>query len=234
MKRAWSRKVGRLGGALMFVGLAFLSAGRGVAQAQSAVSPRAARLNWDAARQWLLVSVSFRDVASPSVVRNLRLGLPTTIVMTGLLFAADRDQPIATAVQSCKVTWHVWEEMYRVEATRSGQVGVKRTFTPTLNGVMRRCAEADRLVVARASQLPVGVPLSLRARVLVNPLSPDLLKRIKGWISRPSSTATASPGSKLFSTFTGLFMTRIGEADRVLEFSTRAALPRSTPDSTGG
>ena len=36
----------------------------------------------------------------------------------------------------------------------------------------------------------------------------------------------ASPGSILFSTFTGLFMTRIGEAERVLEFSTRPVLPR--------
>ncbi len=206
------------------------------AQAQSAApaaTSRVARLQWDATKQWLLVSVSFRDVASPSVIRNLRLGLPTTIVMTGLLFAVGGERALATTVQSCKVTWHVWEEVYRVEVTRTGQKGVRHSVTPTLNGVLRRCAEADRLVVAGGSQVPTAVPLSVRAKVLVNPVSPDLLQRIKGWVSRPSNTSTASPGSKLFSTFTALFMTRVGEADRVLEFATRPALPRFQAPEAG-
>ena len=71
-----------------------------------------------------------------------------------------------------------------------------------------------------------GEPLILRGKVLVNPVSPDLLKKIQSWISRPSNTSAASPGSILFSTFTGLFMTRIGEAERVLEFTTLPVLPR--------
>jgi hypothetical protein len=66
----------------------------------------------------------------------------------------------------------------------------------------------------------------LRAKVLVNPVSPELLQKIESWISRPSNSASASTGSILFSTFTGLFMTRIGEAERVLEFSTRPVSPR--------
>jgi hypothetical protein len=154
------------------------------------------------------------------------LGLPTTIILTGLLYAQGNDQPLASTLQNCKITWHVWEEMYRVEINRPDQQAILRHWTPTLNGVLRRCAQTERLLIAQQGQVESDKPLILRGKVLVNPVSPDLLQKIQSWISRPSNTSAASPGSILFSTFTGLFMTRIGEAERVLEFSTRPTLPR--------
>ena len=188
-------------------------------------SPRDARFEWDAARRWLFVTLAFRDVADAGVLRKLKLGLPTTIVLTGILSAQGTDQPLASTLQNCKITWHVWEEMYRVEVSRPDQQAV-RQWSPTLNGVLRRCAQTEHLPVAHASQLPDERPLVLRVRVLVNPVSQELLQKIQSWISRPSNTTAASTGSILFSTFTGLFMTQIGEADRVLEFSTRPFLPK--------
>lgn len=204
----------------------------GAALAQDNPPPapaREARFEWDAARQWLFVTVSFRDVADSAVLRKLTLGLPTTIIMTGLLYAQGSDQPLASTLQNCKITWHVWEEMYRVEVNRPDQQAVSRHWSPTLNGVLRRCAQTERLLVAHSGQLQDDRALVLKCKVLVNPVSPELLQKIQAWISRPSNTAAASPGSILFSTFTGLFMTRIGEAERVLEFSTRPSAPRAGP-----
>lgn len=160
------------------------------------------------------------------MLRKLTLGLPTTIILTGLLYAQGNEQPLASTLQNCKITWHVWEEMYRIEINRPDQQSVLRHWSPTLNGVLRRCAQLERLLVAHADQVPEARPLIMRAKVLVNPVSPELLAKIQSWISRPSNTTAASPGSILFSTFTGLFMTRIGEAERVLEFSTGPVLPR--------
>ena len=189
-------------------------------------APREARFEWDSTRRWLFVTVSFRDVADAALLRKLTLGLPTTIILTGLLYAQDSDQPLASTLQNCKITWHVWEEMYRVEVNRPDQQSVLRHWSPTLNGVLRRCAQTERLLIAQQGQVQDDQPLILRGKVLVNPVSPELLQKIQSWISRPSNTAAASPGSILFSTFTGLFMTRIGEAERVLEFTTRPTLPR--------
>jgi hypothetical protein len=188
-------------------------------------SPRDAHFEWDATRHWLFVTLAFRDVADADVLRKLKLGLPTTIVLTGILYAQGLDQPLASTLQNCKITWHVWEEMYRVEVSRPDQQAV-RQWSPTLNGVLRRCAQTERLPVAYVSQLPDERPLVLRVRVLVNPVSQELLQKIQSWISRPSNTASPSTGSLLFSTFTGLFMTQIGEAERILEFSTRPFSPK--------
>jgi hypothetical protein len=196
------------------------------AQEAAPAQPREARFEWDASKRWLFVTVSFREVADAALLRKLTLGLPTTIILTGLLYVQGNEQPLASTVQNCKITWHVWEEMYRVEISRPDQQAILRHWTPTLNGVLRRCAQTERLLVAQQGQVESDRPLVLRGKVLVNPVSPDLLQKIQSWISRPSNTSAASPGSILFSTFTGLFMTRIGEAERVFEFSTRPTLPR--------
>jgi hypothetical protein len=42
---------------------------------------------------------------------------------------------------------------------------------------------------------------------------------------RPSSNGTVAPGDALFSTFAGLFLQRIGDAEREQRFQTRAFLP---------
>jgi len=223
--RVWARSVRAL---VTGLALALLALGRATpARAQEAAPapPREARFEWDGSKRWLFVTVSFREVADAALLRKLTLGLPTTIILTGLLYAQGNDQPLASTLQNCKITWHVWEEMYRVEVSRPDQQAV-RQWSPTLNGVLRRCAQTERLPVAHVSQLPDERPLVLRVKVLVNPVSQELLQKIQSWISRPSNTTAASTGSILFSTFTGLFMTQIGEADRVLEFSTRPFLPK--------
>jgi hypothetical protein len=225
-RAAW-RLEGSVVPALIAVALLLLGlTSRADAQDGAAAAPlREARFEWDAPRRWLYVSLSFRDVADAAVLRKLRLGLPTTIILTGLLYAQGSDQPLASTLQNCKITWHVWEEMYRVEVNRPEQPTVVRQWSPTLNGVLRRCAQTDHLLVAHSGQVEDDRPLVLKGKVLVNPISPELLQKIQSWISRPSNTAAASPGSILFSTFTGLFMTRIGEAERVLEFTTRPSVP---------
>jgi hypothetical protein len=224
--RARSRWLRRLGAwlALGALWLGLSPSARG--QEATPSGPREARFEWDATKRWLFVTVSFREVADAALLRKLTLGLPTTIILTGLLYAQGNEQPLASTLQNCKITWHVWEEMYRVEVNRPDQQAVQRHWSPTLNGVLRRCAQTERLLIAHQGQVQENKLLFMRGKVLVNPVSPELLQKIESWISRPSNTTAASPGSILFSTFTGLFMTRIGEAERVLEFTSRPVLPR--------
>ena len=84
--------------------------------------------------------------------------------------------PLSTTAQSCKVTWHVWEEVYIVEVTRPNASRVEKTLT--VNGVLRRCAEVQAtqtrglLLAGNATQIPFGVPLLVKAKVQVNPIEP--------------------------------------------------------------
>lgn len=197
------------------------------AQEEKAPPPRDARFVWNTTKTLLFVSVSYRDVVDASIRRKLSRGLPTTIVLTAAIYRAGAKDPISTTAQTCKITWHVWDEVYLVEITRPG--GTRSSAAITVDGVLRRCAEARRLLVGTSEQIPLGAALSMNATVQVNPVSPEVLQKIKRWVSRPTGTGTAAPGDALFSTFTGLFLQRIGDAERELKFTTKTVVPTVPP-----
>jgi hypothetical protein len=199
-----------------------------LADSESVGAIRDAKLVWEGtAREHLLTDLSFRDVVDGEIRDKLSRGLPTTIVFTATLHRPGISEALATTAQTCRVTWHVWEEAYRLEISRPGEIRPP-TWTTTIEGVLRRCAEVHRLLTATRSQVIGNGPLVLQAKVQVNPVSEEVLQKIKRWVSRPTGTSTAAPGDALFSTFTGLFLQRIGEAERVLVFSTKPSVPTSS------
>lgn len=207
---------------LLALGLSF--AARPVqAQEKKEPPPRDVRFTWNTAKSRLYVSVSFRDVIDASIRKKLSRGLPTTIVLTATLYQAGSSEPLSTTAQTCKITWHVWDEIYLVEITRPG--GTRSSPAITIEGVLRRCAETRSLLTATKDQVPFGAALYMHAKVQVNPVSAEVLQKIKKWVLRPTGTATAAPGDALFSTFTGLFLQRIGEAERELKFTTKTVIP---------
>ena len=190
---------------------------------------REAKMVWEgAAREQLLTDLSFRDIIDNEIRGKMSRGLPTTIVFTATLHQPGGAQVLATTAQTCRVTWHVWEEAFRLEISKPGEVRAP-VWTTTIEGVMRRCAEVHRLLTATRDQVPGAGPFVLKAKVQVNPVSDDVLQKIKRWVSRPTGTSTAAPGDALFSTFTGLFLQRVGEAERLLVFATKLIQPTVAP-----
>lgn len=206
---------------------------RAGAQEAPPLPERAATLEWSASQAELVVArLSFRDVVTSEIRKKLTRGLPTTIVFTATLHQSGREEPVATTAQTCKITWHVWHEAYRIELNRPGSK--KTRWTTEVEGVLRRCAEATGLLVATADQIGVDQVVFLQAKVQVNPISEDVLQKIQRWVSRPARTGTAAPGDALFSTFAGLFMQRIGDAEHTLEFRTKPEVPRKKPNREKG
>lgn len=196
------------------------------AQAQEAaddVVTREAHFDWDADTGYLYMDLLFRDLVDANLQSKLSRGLPTTIVLTAAVYRAGTSKPLSTTAQTCKVTWHVWEEAYLVEVMRPGST--RQSWTTTTEGVIRRCTEVRHLLAGDSAQIPTGVPLVAAGKIQVNPVSAELLQKIKRWVMRPSATGTAAPGDALFSTFTGLFLQRIGDAERQQKFTTRTLLP---------
>ena len=227
-KKAELPRVPRAGLAL-FLSLAlafawFLSEGSADAQeASEDVVTREARFDWDADSGLLYLDLLFRDIVDANLQSKLSRGLPTTIVLTAAIYRAGSSAPLSTTAQTCKVTWHVWEEAYLVEVMRPGST--RQTWTTTTEGVIRRCTEVRHLLAGDTTQIPRDTMLVAAGKIQVNPVSPELLQKIKRWVMRPSATGTAAPGDALFSTFTGLFLQRIGDAERQQKFTTKALLP---------
>jgi hypothetical protein len=176
-------------------------------------------LAWeDSKYRKLSLTIAFRDVIDQEIQAKLTRGLPTTILFTAGIYAAGSENPIGTTIQTCRITWHVWEEAYRVEMTRAN-LPPATSWTTTIEGVLRRCGETRRLPVALLAT-GLRTPLLVRARVLVNPVGDALMQKIKRWVSRPTSANTSAPGDALFGTFTGFFMQHVGEAEKIAVFGT--------------
>jgi hypothetical protein len=200
-----------------------LGTGLARGQAEPPLVQREAALEWDTDRNLLYLDMSFRDVVDANIRTKLSRGLPTTIVLAATIQRAGTNEPLSSTAQTCRVTWHVWEEAYHVEIIRPGSSQVR--WTTTLEGVLRRCAETRRLLAGDAGQVPRGVALFAKGSIQINPVSPEVLQKLKRWVMRPSSTGTAAPGDALFSTFAGLFLQRIGDAEREQRFQTRSQIP---------
>ncbi len=217
------RAVARAGAAFLLALCALFVASGARAQEASEGQTRPALLEWDVDEKLLYFNMNFRDVLDANLRAKLSRGLPTTIVLTAAVYRAGQSEPVSTAAQTCKVTWHVWEEAFRVEVLRPRSSLVR--WTTTLEGVMRRCAEARRLLAGDASQIRPDERYRVTGKVQVNPVSQEVLQKLRRWVMRPSSTGTAAPGDALFSTFTGLFLQRVGDAERELRFVTVPAVP---------
>jgi hypothetical protein len=212
-------RAGLLGATIALATMA--SAGRAIAQ--DAPVRKQASFSWDD-RQMLHVTVNYRDVVDPATSAKLTGGLPTTIVMRAYLFRESGGEALAATYKTCRVVFDLWDEVYRIEISQTGSQD-SFTVSPSLEGVLRRCGEADKLPIVHRSTLARGERYYVAGIVEVNPVSPDMLDRIKRWVSRPSGGTTAAPGDALFGSFVGLFVARIGTADRQLSFRTQLVAP---------
>lgn len=168
--------------------------------------------------QLLVASFSFRDVVDKAIAGKLQSGLTTEIAMRAYVLREGEQNPVALAVQTCRVAYDLWDEMYRLKVTGPG--GERNLAAFNLEGVLRQCAEARDLVIVDRSLLVPGHAYFLGVIVEVNPVKAQDLQQMRKWVSRPAGSTGIGPGDALFGSFVGLFVRQIGNADRTLRFRT--------------
>ncbi|CAN5348119.1 hypothetical protein BH09MYX1_BH09MYX1_58040 [soil metagenome] len=166
----------------------------------------------------LKTSLAFRDVLDPALTNKLASGLPTVIAMRAYVFEERRDEPVALAVRSCRVTYDLWDEIYRIKITGPG--GDRDAAAINADGVLRQCAEIKDFPVVDRALLKSGTTYFLGVIVDVNPVSPQMLEQMRRWVSRPTGSTNIGPSDALFGSFVGLFIRQIGQSDRTLRFRT--------------
>jgi len=191
----------------------------------SQLTPKTATIALE--KKSVVMTVSYREAIDDALSKKLLSGLPTTIVMRGYVFKDSGGDPVALTVKSCKIVYDLWDEVFRLQITQPG--GQVDTVAVNLEGVLRQCAEARRLRLTERASLDDAARYFAAALVEVNPISQEALDRIKRWVTRPTGSTAIGPGDSLFGSFVGLFVARIGDADRKLAFRTQAFSPPTPP-----
>ena len=185
------------------------------ARAQAQVAHRTIGVRWDHGAPQL--SFSARDVVNSDVRRKLESGLPQTIVTRVYAYPEAGGEPIAVALQSCRVVYDLWEEVYRVQVQTASSD--RSESASSVEGVVRRCLTATNVPVGAAAQYVArrATRVYFAALVEINPMSPDTVQRIRRWLARPGGGRLE--GDAFFGSFVSLFVNRrIGAAERTLSF----------------
>lgn len=193
---------------------------------QEELPRRQANFAWNQTQKngtFLNASFSFRDVIDKAMAEKLASGLPQQIAMRAYVLREGETSPVALAVRTCKVSFDLWEDVYRLKISESGKDTDAAAFN--LDGVLRKCAEVRDLPVAERSLLTAGKPHFLGVIVEVNPISPQMLEQMRKWVSRPAGSTGIGPTDALFGSFVGLFVKQMGTADRTLRFRTQSVTP---------
>jgi hypothetical protein len=228
-RRATRRRA--FGGALCLAAEIALTASSRRAAAQAPEPPKTPAALPQRAAQIALekgivkVSVGFRDVVDAEISKKLLSGLPTVITMRGYVFRESGGDPVALTAKSCRVVFDLWDEVFRIQITQPG--GSATAVAVNTEGVLRNCAEARKMPLMERSLMKDGTRYFVAALVEVNPVSAEMLDRIKRWVTRPNGSAAIGPGDSLFGSFVGLFVARVESADRRLAWRTQAFLPPS-------
>ena len=208
--------------------------GGGEASAQSrGRMPAAARklpkrtATFESYRDWVAMSVGWRDVVNPTIRAKLLSGLPTVVAARSYLFPSGSQQPLALSVKTCRIVFDLWDEVFRIDLRQGGRR--RQTVAVNVEGVLRRCAEARRLPLAPMRQLSPDRRYFVGVLVEVNPVSKPMLERIKRWVALPKGASAVGPGDSLFGSFVGLFVTHVPAADRTLSFRTQPFAPAGLP-----
>jgi hypothetical protein len=167
------------------------------------------------------VSFSAADFADEAMRRRLSHGLMQTIVMRTYAYGTDRSTPITVAVRSCHVVYDIWAAHYDVDI-RTEHDDRSRTID-TLDGVVEACLVADHVTIGNASAWRgrQGEHLAFVVRVELNPVTPDMVQRIRGWLARPEGGGARDEA--FFGSFVSYFVftRQIGEAERTLTFQSQ-------------
>jgi hypothetical protein len=194
---------------------------------QEELPRRQAAFTWDrnekTGQTLLRTSFSYRDLVDRAMAEKLASGLPTVIAMRAYVLREGETDPVALAVRTCRVSYDLWDEVYRLKIAALG--GERDAAALNLEGVLRQCAEARDLPVVDRALLTSGRQHFLGIIVEVNPVSPQMLAQLRQWVSRPAGSTGIGPGDALFGSFVSLFVRQIGTADRTLRFRTQSFVP---------
>lgn len=166
------------------------------------------------------VSFSAADFADEAVRRRLSHGLLQTIVMRTHATSAGNTTPIAIAVRSCRVVYDIWADRYSVDV--STETSDRSVTLDSISAVVEACLVADHVAVgdAAAWRGRHGEHVTFHVVVELNPVTPDMVQRIRQWLARPEGGA--APDTAFFGSFVSLFVNRqIGDAERTLPFQSQ-------------
>jgi uncharacterized protein DUF4390 len=179
------------------------------------------RIGLSATGRSLQVSVGLQDLFSQAARERLTSGFATRVLIRVQLLRHGDPEPLAVAFQRVEIVYDIWDEKFRVRATR-GTGGDRELTVPTADQAIFAATALVGFPVELEAPLRPGERYNLAFRGDLNPLSPELVGEVRRWLRQPAG-AQRRPGTGGGDSFFGNFVTvfvnpQIEDSERQVRF----------------
>lgn len=180
-------------------------------------------LAWHAGR--LELSMTFPEVFTKRLRKRLQNGFTSRILVYAQLLEHKKGTPLAQVIVQYTILYDIWEERFFVR--QDTPEGMRDLKVSSMDELILTCGKLERLPLRRMMDLPAGMTYGLRVRVVVNPMSAELRKKVREYLSNPDGSSHIGSPRSFFGSFSKIFVNeKAFQADAVYTYrSPKKVLP---------
>jgi hypothetical protein len=173
----------------------------------------------------LELSMSFTEVFTKRHRKRLESGFTSQILIYAQLLEQKKGTPLAQAILQYKIIYDMWEEKFVVRS--EGPNGHRDFQLSSMDELIKECGALDKLMLTPVMELPTGIKYRLRVRIVVNPMSEQLRKKVREYLSNPDGSSHIGSPRSFFGSFSKIFVDeKAFQADAVYTYrSPKMLLP---------
>jgi hypothetical protein len=180
-------------------------------------------LAWRAGQ--LELSMAFPEVFTKKHRKRLESGFTSTILIYAQLLERKQGTALAQSILQHKIIYDIWEEKFTVRSEGPG--GYRDFQLGSMDELIKQCGALDKLVLIPVMELPAGLKYRLQVRIVVNPMSEELRKKVRKYLSNPDGGSHIGSPRSFFGSFSKIFVDeKAFQADAVYTYrSPKKVLP---------
>jgi hypothetical protein len=173
----------------------------------------------------LELSMTFSEVFNKRHRKRLKSGFTSQILVHAQLLEHKKGTPLAQAIMQYKIIYDMWEEKFVVRS--EGPAGDRDFMLGSMEELVKKCGALDRLQLTPVMELPSGMQYRIQVRIVVNPMSAELRKKVREYLSNPDGSSHIGSPRSFFGSFSKVFVDeKAFQADAVYTYrSPKKTLP---------
>src|SRR5207237_241898 len=166
---------------------------------------------------FLTLSVNMPELADAALRKRLSTGFVSTIVLRAYLYREGETRPLGFTARTSLVSYDLWDEVYRVKIQDpQGELNLR---LHSADEALARISQLALFPLVPLARVAPGVGHFAAIIVEVNPISPELLAKVRRWLTHPEPGARMSGGETFLGSFVSVFVNgQVSQSERVVRF----------------
>ncbi len=170
----------------------------------------------------LVISVGVQDLFQAPDLERLTSGFATRVLVHVALVREGNNQAVAEATRWSEIVYDLWDERFHVRRTDGAAVPEVRDAA-TAQEALTLATALVAFPVAPLPGLQAGAVYRVNVRADLNPLSEELVGRVRRWLARP---AGRTPDG-VFGSFVSFFVNpKVQDSERRVQFVSQPVVVR--------